>query len=206
MSNSRISEGLVHYVGKFLNDGCVEQINKWKEKQADVIRNNWKVHFLLEAFLASTRSMDSQTQCGCVLVKNNRVIGTGYNSFIGNIQDNILPNVRQNADENEFDGKYPFMIHAEHNAILNCANEGISTKGAKAYVTGQPCYNCFQFLYQAGIREIYFGNNKAVMSQNDRVQNIFKILYSLMQGMEIYEIQITDNIQEKIDKIKSCRS
>ncbi len=203
MSDNGISE-----VRTIISEESITQAGKWAVHIAEVKRNDWPVHFLLESFLVSTRSMDAQTQCGCVLVRDNRIIGSGYNSFIGGIHDQSMPNLRHNEGESEFDGKYPFMIHAEHNAILNCASAGISTKDAIAYATGQPCYNCLQFLYQSGVRNIYYGNNKAVMSQNNMSQTIFNMLYYAMKtnsNMKLFQIEITDEIQEKINKIKSCR-
>ena len=59
------------------------------------------------------------------------------------------------------------MIHAEHNAILDCARNGKCAEGCTVYVTGKPCLNCYQFMYQAGVVEIVYGNNDAVMTKVD---------------------------------------
>ena len=88
---------------------------------------DWDNMFFSEAVLWSRRSHDSQTQCGCVLVKNKTVIATGYNGFMREIDDSSLPSTRPE--------KYPFMIHAEANAVYNCAREGKSTLGCRAYIT-----------------------------------------------------------------------
>ena len=119
-------------------------------KQADQMITDWDNMFFSEAVLWSRRSHDVQTQCGCVLVKNKTVIATGYNGFIRSIDDLALPNTRPE--------KYPFMIHAEANAIYNAAREGQSTMGAKAYITAPPCVSCLQMLWQTGIHEIYFSD------------------------------------------------
>ena len=91
------------------------------------------------AFDVSKRSCDGQSQCGCVLTtKTHEILATGYNGFMRDIDDTRLPNLRPE--------KYPWMIHAEHNAILSCARQGKSTLGATAYVTGEPCIYCLQYL------------------------------------------------------------
>ena len=118
----------------------------YKDQKPD----DWDNIFFSEAVLWSRRSHDSETQCGCVLVKNKTVIATGYNGFMRDINDSALPNTRPK--------KYPFMIHAEANAVYNCAREGKSTLGARAYITAPPCTTCLQMLWQCGIHEIYFSN------------------------------------------------
>ncbi len=112
--------------------------------------DDWDNIFFSEAVLWSRRSHDSQTQCGCVLVKNKTSIATGYNGFMRDVNDRSLPTERPD--------KYPFMIHAEANAIYNCAREGKSTLGSRAYITAPPCTSCLQMLWQCGVHEIYFSD------------------------------------------------
>ena len=111
---------------------------------------DWDNMFFSEAVLWSRRSHDSQTQCGCVLVKNKTVVATGYNGFMRDINDSSFPSTRPD--------KYPFLIHAEANAIYNCAREGKSTLGCAAYITAPPCTTCLQMLWQCGIKDIYFSD------------------------------------------------
>lgn len=110
--------------------------------------SKWDKMFFREAALWRQNSHDVQTQCGCVLVKDKTSISTGYNGFVRDINDDILPRERPK--------KYPFMIHAEANAIYNAVRLGRSTLGATAYVTAAPCIACLQMLYQCGIKEIKF--------------------------------------------------
>ena len=112
--------------------------------------SDWDNIFFSEAVLWSRKSHDAETQCGCVLIKNKTILSTGYNGFMRDINDRILPNTRPE--------KYPFMIHAEANAIYNCAREGKSTLGATAYITAPPCTTCLQMLWQCGIHKIYFSD------------------------------------------------
>lgn len=120
-------------------------IYKFQSKPSD-----WDNIFLLEATLWSRRSHDEQTQCGCVIVKNKTPLSEGYNGFVRDIDDTVLPRVRPN--------KYPFMIHAEANAVYNCARQGKSTLGSVAYITAIPCADCLQMLYQCGIKSIVFSD------------------------------------------------
>lgn len=144
-------------------------------------RIDWDSIFLLEALLWSYRSHDPQTQCGCVLVRNRTVLSTGYNGFIGEIDDSALPNLRPSTPEQQI-SKNDFMIHAEHNAILNCAKNGISTCGATAYITGEPCNWCFQYMWQANISNIVYSDfSKPKMVENDKHTRIRKALLCLIE-------------------------
>jgi len=108
----------------------------------------WTDYFLGVAFLVSQRSKDAQTKHGCVLVdRYNRVVGCGYNSFARGMPDKDLPNTRPL--------KYPLMLHAEKNAILNCTVD-LRNAGATAYVTGMPCFSCAYDLWQAGVERIVY--------------------------------------------------
>ena len=110
----------------------------------------WDNIFLLDATLWSMKSHDPQTKCGCVLVSGNTKTSCGYNGFVRKIDNKLLPNTRPD--------KYPFMIHAEANAIYNAAREGKSTMGSTAYITSRPCSTCIQTLYQCGIEKIVYSN------------------------------------------------
>jgi dCMP deaminase len=149
------------------------------------IKNNrvpWNHIFLLEALLWSNRSHDSQTKCGCVLVRNKTVLSTGYNGFISNIDDTQLPNTRPL--------KYDYIIHAEHNAILNCTRNGICTLGSTAYITSEPCNNCLQYMWQAGVnRVIYSDFSKPQMVDNNKHNEIQKKLLKLMNEKYSFELE-----------------
>ena len=110
----------------------------------------WDNIFLLDATLWSMKSHDPQTKCGCVLASGNTKISCGYNGFIRKIDNKLKPNTRP--------AKYPFMIHAEANAVYNAAREGKSTMLSTAYITSIPCSTCLQMLYQCGIEKIIYSN------------------------------------------------
>jgi len=159
-----------------------------------VERLSWCDYFILQAFLVSLRSIDSQTKCGCVIVSNNRIVATGYNSFIRDVDDTKLVNVRPN--------KYDFMIHAEANALLFAAQKGVSCDGASIYITAQPCLHCLQMLYQAGISQIYYPEGfETNMTKAPEYKKKFDLLLYLMSDKIQLNMVCSDGLKEKISKI-----
>lgn len=117
------------------------------------MRKSWDEYFINLAVGVAERGTCDRAYVGCVLVnKDNRIVSTGYNGSVsGNPHcDEVGHTMR--------DGHCIATIHAEMNALLYCAKEGISVKGCKCYVTHFPCLNCTKALIQAGISEIYYLN------------------------------------------------
>lgn len=151
-----------------------------EDYRTEIERVGWDNIFLYEAWLWSQRSHDPQTKCGCILVRENTVLSTGYNGFINDIDDKVLPNLRPSSIYQDI-SKYDFMVHAEHNAILNCAKCGVSTSGSTAYVTGEPCNWCLQYMWRAGISSIIYSDfNNPAMVQTEKHKKIQRALLSLM--------------------------
>lgn len=120
-------------------------------------RLSWNDYFMKICQMVAQRSTCDRALVGCVLVnKDNRIVSTGYNGSVsGNPHcDDVGHTMR--------DGHCIATIHAEMNALLYCAKEGISVKGCKAYVTHFPCLNCTKSLIQAGISEIFYLNDYRV--------------------------------------------
>ena len=118
------------------------------------MRKNWDEYFMEITELVASRSTCDRAFVGCVLVNSDhRIISTGYNgSVAGNPHcDEIGHTMR--------DGHCIATIHAEMNALLYCAKEGIPVKDTIAYVTHFPCLNCSKALIQAGIKEIVYLND-----------------------------------------------
>ena len=136
----------------------------------------WDNIFLLDAILWSRKSHDPQTQCGCVLVYENTKISCGYNGFVRKIDNKLLPNTRPD--------KYPFMIHAEANAVYNAVRQGKSTMGATAYITAKPCSSCLQMLYQCGITKIIY-SNVSIPKMVDNCQAYDKIVDVLEDRIQL---------------------
>lgn len=120
-------------------------------------RMSWEKYFMEITELVASRSTCDRAWVGCVLVNSsNRIVSTGYNGSVsGNPHcDDVGHTMR--------DGHCIATIHAEMNALLYCAKEGISVKDCSAYVTHFPCLNCTKALIQAGIKKIYFKNDYRV--------------------------------------------
>ena len=109
-------------------------------------RPNWNEYFAKIVWLTKERSSCNRLQVGCLLVKDNRIISQGYNGFLSGCQHNSI--VRNNHEQ--------AVIHAEQNAITDCAKRGVSCEGSIAYVTHYPCIICFRLLAASGIKKIYY--------------------------------------------------
>ena len=114
-------------------------------------RQSWEDYFMNLAKAVAQRGTCDRAYVGCVLVnKDNRIVSTGYNgSITGNAHCNDVGHTMR-------DGHCIATIHAEMNALLYCAKEGISVKNSTCYVTHFPCLNCTKSLIQAGISKIYY--------------------------------------------------
>lgn len=108
----------------------------------------WHQRFMLLAREVADWSKDPSTKVGCILVRDKKVISTGYNGFPKNISDDL----NRLMDREQ---KYELTVHAEVNAVTTAALHGVSTEGATAYVTFNPCSRCSAVLINAGIKEVY---------------------------------------------------
>lgn len=111
-------------------------------------RPNWDEYFLKLAMLVSERATCPRMHCGCVLVRDKRILSTGYNGSIPG--DEHCEDAGCIIEDNHC----VRTIHAEMNAIIQCSIHGVSTQGASAYITNMPCTNCAKALIGAGIKEI----------------------------------------------------
>ena len=124
------------------------------DKRQDYI--SWDEYFMGVALLAAQRSKDPSTQVGaCIIDKDNRILSTGYNGFPKGCSDDDFP---WNRDTSCGETKYPFVVHAELNAILNA--RGKTLEGSKLYVALFPCNECAKAIIQAGVDEVVYLSNK----------------------------------------------
>ena len=124
-------------------------------KRKDYI--TWDEYFMGVAVLSSMRSKDPNTQVGaCIVSDDKKIIGVGYNGFPRGCSDETLPWAR----EGEWgETKYPYVCHAELNAILNCNNASL-LKGSTLYVALFPCNECAKAVIQSGIKRIVYLSDK----------------------------------------------
>lgn len=119
-------------------------------------RPSWHEYFMSISYNVATRSTCITAQVGCVLVKDNRILSTGYNGVpSGEIHCTDQGYCREGVAHCG-NGKGSRAIHAEVNAIGQAARHGISTKGAVAYTTLSPCKKCMELLVASGIMKVYY--------------------------------------------------
>ena len=118
---------------------------------------NWDEYFMGVAILASQRSKDPNTQVGaCIVNDDNKIMSVGYNGFPRGCSDDEFPWEREGGKESET--KYPYVCHAELNAILNAG--GNDLKGCRIYVALFPCNECAKAIIQCGIKEVIYISDK----------------------------------------------
>ena len=121
-------------------------------KRADYI--NWDEYFMGVAMLAARRSKDPNTQVGaCIVSQDNIIISTGYNGMPKGCSDDVFPWERTGEET-----KYPYVVHAELNAILNA--NGRDLRVSKLYVALFPCNECAKAIIQSGVKEVVYLSDK----------------------------------------------
>lgn len=124
---------------------------------------SWDEYFMGVALLSAKRSKDPSTQVGaCVVNEDKRIIGIGYNGLPTGCDDAVFPWGKEAEDP--LNTKYPYVVHAEPNAILNCTS---SLKGATLYVTLFPCNECAKLIIQSGIKKIVYMSDKYRTQKSD---------------------------------------
>ena len=122
------------------------------KKRSDYI--SWDEYFMGIALLAAKRSKDPSTQVGaCIVDKANVILATGYNGFPKGCSDDEFPWDREGEIT-----KYPYVVHAELNAILNA--QGKDLRGSRIYVALFPCNECAKAIIQSGISEVVYLSDK----------------------------------------------
>jgi dCMP deaminase len=117
---------------------------------------NWDEYFMGLSLLAALRSKDPNSQVGAAIVSpQQRILGTGYNGFIAGVDESQFPWEREGE---WLDTKYPYVVHAEANAILNSTQSDL--RDCRIYVTLFPCNECAKQIAQKGIREIIYLQDK----------------------------------------------
>jgi dCMP deaminase len=116
---------------------------------------SWDTYFMGVAKLSAQRSKDPNTQVGaCIVNQKNHIVGIGYNGMPNGIDDDVYP-WENNGDF--LQTKYPYVVHAEPNAILNST---VSLENATMYVSLFPCHECAKLIIQSGIKTLVYESHK----------------------------------------------
>ena len=114
-------------------------------------RADWDTYFMNIAKQVATRSTCDRKHVGSVIVRDKRILSTGYNGSIRGLE---------HCDEvghMMVNGHCERTVHAEANAVVQAAANGVAVNGGEVYITASPCWNCFKLLANAGIRRVCFG-------------------------------------------------
>ena len=112
-------------------------------------RLSWDEYFAKIVEVTAERSSCDRLHVGCLLVKDNRIVSQGYNGFLPGCPHTSV--VRNNHEQ--------ATVHAEQNALCDCAKRGVSCAESTAYVTHYPCVICTRCLLASGIKEIRYIND-----------------------------------------------
>ena len=132
-----------------------------KKNPSKIIRPSWDEYFMMLADVVQRRADCTRRRVGAIIVKDKRIISTGYNGTphkIKNCSEGGCNRCKR-RDKKEIDWfEYEescVCIHAEQNAIIQAAYLGTSTKGATIYITANPCSSCAKMLINAGIKKVF---------------------------------------------------
>ncbi|MBL8115201.1 MAG: dCMP deaminase family protein [Acidobacteria bacterium] len=114
-------------------------------------RVDWNRYFMNIAVEVATRSTCPRKHVGAVIVRDRHILATGYNGSLPG-----LPHCEDDGCLME-DGHCVATVHAEANAILQAARNGVRIEGGEIYTTASPCWPCFKLIANAGLSAIYFG-------------------------------------------------
>ena len=125
---------------------------------------SWDEYFMNVAKLSAFRSKDPNTQVGCCIVnENKKIVGVGYNGMPWGCKDEDFP--WDKREGSLYDTKYPYVVHAELNAILNSTTD---LHGCTLYVSLFPCNECTKAIIQSGIKHIVYEDDKYNGTETDR--------------------------------------
>jgi len=114
-------------------------------------RSNWEEYFMNIAKQVASRSTCDRKHVGAVIVRDKTILSTGYNGSIRG-----MPHCDEVGHLMENDHCVA-TIHAEANAVLQAAKNGVMIDNAEVFITASPCWICFKMLANAGIKKIYYG-------------------------------------------------
>lgn len=159
-------------------------------KRKDVL--TWDEYFMGLAHLSALRSKDPSTQVGaCIVSADKRVVGIGYNGLPKGCDDDVFP---WGKEGDYLATKYPFVVHAELNAILN---SGTNLKACQLYVSLFPCNECAKAIIQAGITRVVYEDDKYAdtdaVKASKRMFDAAGVLYEKMAYQVVLQVSKKNN-------------
>jgi dCMP deaminase len=156
------------------------------KKRTDYL--SWDEYFMGVALLSSQRSKDPNTQVGaCIVNPKNKIVGVGYNGFPTGCSDDEFP---WNREGDFLDTKYPYICHAELNAVINKISADLYD--CRLYVALFPCNECAKVIIQAGIAEVIYLSDK--YAKTDAVKasrRMFEAAGVRCRQLEVSRSQVT---------------
>ena len=150
-------------MGKLNEQNMERKCAMESKKRKDYL--SWDEYFMAIAKLSAMRSKDPSTQVGaCIVSNDNRILSIGYNGAPNGYDDDIFPWDREGQN---LETKYPYVCHAELNAILNYRGSKKDLENAKIYVDLFPCNECAKVIIQSGIKEVIYLSDKYWNSENN---------------------------------------
>lgn len=152
-------------------------------------RISWDQYFMAQSHLLALRSTCERLMVGATIVRDKRIIAGGYNGSISGSEHCI--------DEGCYvvDNHCIRTIHAEINALLQCAKFGVPTADAELYVTHFPCLNCAKAIIQSGIKKIYYAKD---YKNHPYALELFQQAGVTVENVELEEMILNTNATEKL--------
>lgn len=144
-------------------------------------RASWDEYFMNIATVVASRSTCPRKFVGAVIVREKTILSTGYNGSIRG-----MPHCSEVGHMMENDHCVA-TIHAESNAILQAAKNGVMIDGGTIYITASPCWNCFKQIANSGLKRIVYGE----FYRDDRIFNVARTL-----GIELVHLQVQPPVQQ----------
>lgn len=157
-------------------------------------RISWDQYFMAQSHLLALRSTCTRLMVGATIVRDKRIIAGGYN---GSVSGGV-----HCIDEGCYviDGHCVRTVHAEANALLQCAKFGVPTDGAELYVTHFPCLACCKQIIQGGINTVYYASD---YKNHPYAIDLFNEAGVQTKKVELNYLAIDENAEEKTDLVQS---
>lgn len=157
-------------------------------------RISWDQYFMAQSHLLALRSTCTRLMVGATIVRDNRIIAGGYN---GSVSGGV-----HCIDEGCYviDGHCVRTIHAEANALLQCAKFGVPTDNAEIYVTHFPCLQCCKQIIQSGIKKVYYAED---YRNHEYAIQLFKETNVEVKKVELTDLSVIPNYEQQSNYVQS---